>query len=885
MIKRRLLSKLGVGALCTLLMTGVFQSPAGAAPVLVTADGETVPVLTSGDSADDPAIWVNPTDASKSLVIGNDKGDSLEVYNLAGARVQRISGGHGNVDVRTGFPLSGGTVDIAASASSGIRVYRINPATQQLTNITEGGAIGGVSGEGFCLYRSSLSGIFYAFIITQSGTVRQVRLGDSNGNGLVDGQVVRTFSVGAESEGCVADDELRRFYVSQEDVALWRYGAEPGDSTSSRVRVDSVGSGGNLVSDVEGLTIVNQSNGTGYLLASAQNVSNPNNSYFTVYERQANNAFLKSFRVAAGTITDDCSRTDGIAAVAANLGPSYPNGLFVCQDHGNTTPGTSGNQNFKLVRLEKILTLEGSPPPGDTVPPDTTITSGPPAATNSTSATFTFTANEAGSTFLCKRDALPEAACTSGVTYSGLTVASHHFEVRAKDLAGNIDPIPATWDWAVTSSPPSDTTPPDTTITSGPPASTTSSSASFMFTANESGSTFLCKRDAEAEAVCTSGITYSGLAVGSHHFEVRAKDPAGNIDPVPAPWNWTIMGPPSPPTGTITTVAGTGGVSGFSGDGGAATSARLRAPRVVEADANGNLYITDTENHRLRKVDATGKITTLAGTGTAGYSGDNGPATSAQLNNPHGVAIDGAGNIYIADSPNQRIRRISPAGIITTVAGTGSSGYNGDNIAATTARLNYPKGVEVGPDGAIYIGDANNHRVRRVDLSTGIITTVAGSGAAGSTGDGGPATAARLNTPRNVTFGPDGDMYIADDQNFKVRRVDAVTKTITTVAGSGVAGFAGDGGVATAARLNQVRDVAVDSAGNLYIADEINNRIRKVDTSGIIRTFAGTGVGGFSGDGGLATSAQIRGPRGVAVDPQGRVLIGDTNNHAIRRVS
>jgi myo-inositol-hexaphosphate 3-phosphohydrolase/streptogramin lyase len=795
------LSKLGIGALCTLLMATAFQSPAGAAPIQVTADGETVPVGTSGDSADDPAIWVNPTDPSKSIVIGNDKGDALEVYDLSGARIQLISGGHGNVDVRTGFPLAGSTVDIAAAASSGIRVYRINPATRQLTNATAGGRISNVSGEGFCLYRSPVSGFFYAFIITSAGLVQQVRLSDANADGLVEGQLVRSFNVGGESEGCVADDERGLFYVSQEDVALWRYGAEPGDSASARVRVDSVGSGGNLVSDVEGLTIVNQSNGTGYLLASAQNVADPNNSYFTVYERQGANAFLKTFRVAAGPITDDCSRTDGIAAVATNLGPSYPQGLFVCQDNGNTPPGTSGNQNFKFVRLEKILTLDGTPPPppSDTTPPDTTITSGPPASTNSTSATFTFTANEAGSTFLCKRDALAEAACTSGISYSGLTTGAHHFEVRAKDPANNVDPIPATWDWTITTTPP----------------------------------------------------------------------------------------PPPPPTaGIISTVVGTGGVSGFSGDGGPATSARLRAPRVVEADANGNLYITDTENHRVRKVDSTGKITTIAGTGTAGYSGDNGPATSAMLDNPHGVAVDAAGNVYIADSPNQRIRKVSPTtGIITTVAGTGSSGYNGDNIAATTARLNYPKGVEIGPDGALYIGDANNHRIRRVDLSTGIITTVAGTGSAGSTGDGGPATSARLNTPRNVAFGPDGDLYIADDSNFKVRRVDSVTKTITTVAGTGSAGFSGDGGAATSARMNRVRDVAVDSAGNVYIADELNNRIRWVDTSGIMRTFAGTGSGSFSGDGGPATSAGIRGPRGVAVDPQGRVLIGDTGNHAIRRVS
>ncbi|HEV3365131.1 MAG TPA: phytase, partial [Acidimicrobiia bacterium] len=240
MIKRRLISKLGVGVLCTLVVTGAFQSAAEAVPVQVTADGETVPVLTTGDSADDPAIWVNAADPSKSVVIGNDKGDALEVYNLSGARIQRIATGHGNVDVRTGFPLSGSTVDIAAAASSGIRVYRIDPATQQLTNITDGGRISGVSGEGFCLYRSPVSGLVYAFIITRAGFVQQVRLGDANANGLVDGQLVRSFMVGSESEGCVADDELGHLYISEEDVGIWKYGAEPSTptGTGSRTLVD-----------------------------------------------------------------------------------------------------------------------------------------------------------------------------------------------------------------------------------------------------------------------------------------------------------------------------------------------------------------------------------------------------------------------------------------------------------------------------------------------------------------------------------------------------------------------------------------------------------------------------------------------------------------------
>jgi myo-inositol-hexaphosphate 3-phosphohydrolase len=784
-----------------LIASGLVVSAASAAlaaPVVVAADAETVPVTSSGDSADDPAIWVNTADPSKSLVIGNDKGTALEVYDLSGARIQLISGGHGNVDVRPGFPLGSGTVDIAAAASSGIRVYRINPVTRQLTNITDGGgSITGVSGEGFCLYHSPVSGFFYAFIITSAGHVQQVRLGDADSDGLVDGQLIRSFDVGSESEGCVADDERGLFYVSQEDVALWRYGAEPGDAPSARVQVDTVGGSGHLVSDIEGLTIVYQSNGTGYLMASAQNVADPLNNYYTVYERQGANTYLKSFKVGAGPTADGCSRTDGIAAVAANLGPSYPFGLFVCQDDSNTTPGTSGFQDFKFVRLEKIVTLESGGPP------------------------------------------------------------------------------------------PPDMTPPETTIASGPPASTTASSASFAFTANETGSSFACRLDAAAAVGCTSPASYSNLALGNHHFEVAAKDTAGNIDLSPATWDWTIVSQPPPPppsTGIITTVAGTGGVSGFSGDGGPATSARMRAPRTMAADSAGNLYITDTENHRVRKVDTTGKITTIAGTGTAGYNGDGIQATAAMLNNPHGVAVDGAGNVYIADAPNQRIRKVSPAGIITTVAGTGTSGYNGDGIQATAARLNYPKGVEVGPDGALYIGDANNHRVRRVDLSSGLISTVAGTGVAGSSGDGGLATAAQLNAPRNVAFDSAGNLYIAENSNYKVRRVDAMTKKISTVAGTGTAGYSGDGGPATAARLNEVRDVAVDAGGNIYIADELNHRIRRVDTTGVIRTFAGTGVAGFSGDGGPATSARIRGPRGVAIDAAGRVLIGDTGNHAIRRV-
>jgi sugar lactone lactonase YvrE len=289
----------------------------------------------------------------------------------------------------------------------------------------------------------------------------------------------------------------------------------------------------------------------------------------------------------------------------------------------------------------------------------------------------------------------------------------------------------------------------------------------------------------------------------------------------------------------------------------------------MAADAAGNVYIVDTDNNRIRRVDTQGVITTIGGTGAAGYSGDGGPATQARFNTPHGIASDRAGNVYVADPPNQRIRRIdATTGIVTTVAGTGSGGFSGDGGPATSARLNYPKGAEIAPDGSLYIADNNNHRVRRVDLRTGVITTVAGTGTAGFSGDGGPATAARLNEPRNIALDSAGRLYIVDQNNGRIRRVDA------------------DGRISTfAAGFSMPRDVAVDGGGNVYVADETANRIRRVDPAGTVHDFAGTGSAGLSGDGGPADTARIKGPRGVAYDAaSGTVLIGDTGNSRIRTV-
>lgn len=336
--------------------------------------------------------------------------------------------------------------------------------------------------------------------------------------------------------------------------------------------------------------------------------------------------------------------------------------------------------------------------------------------------------------------------------------------------------------------------------------------------------------------------------------------------------------------GDISTVAGNG-ESGFSGDGGPATSASLQAPLGIAVDNAGNTYIADRDNQRVRKVNASGIITTVAGNGTQGFSGDGGSATSASLNIPWGVAADADGNFYIADTYNYRVRKVDTSGVITTLAGNGVYGYSGDGGPATSASLRETYDIAVDSSGNFYLADEGNHRVRKVDPS-GVITTVAGNGVYGYSGDGGPATGASLASDLGVAVDDSGNIYIADRQytgESRVRKVDT-SGTITTVAGNGTASYSGDGGPATSAGLSYISDVALDNSGSLFIADSGNNRIRRVDTLGVISTFAGNGAYDFSGDGGPATSASLRFPWGVAVDAQGNVFIGDSGNQRVRRV-
>ena len=321
------MTRLGLIATLALVFGGVAYG-AEPTPTLIPSSAETAPVASSGDAADDPTIWVNDVDPAESRIIANDKKGALNMYRLDGDLVTSLHTGTfwGNSDVRG---------NLLAVARSGIKLYDVTE-----TSLDGVGSIT-TSGEGLCLYQSPND--LYVFTVTRRGLVRQFKLNEARSGGTL----VRSFSIGSEAEGCAVDDQAEALYISQEDVALWRYGANPSDGTA-RVAIDTLVPGGRLTSDAEGVAITGNR-----VIVSSQYGKARSKSYFTVYMRDTND-YVGAFRIGNGSISDDCDGTDGIAAYRGYLGPSNPFGLFVCQDGSNGIPGSSGNQNFKLAPWEAL---------------------------------------------------------------------------------------------------------------------------------------------------------------------------------------------------------------------------------------------------------------------------------------------------------------------------------------------------------------------------------------------------------------------------------------------------------------------------------------------------------------------------------------------------
>ncbi len=334
----------------------------------------------------------------------------------------------------------------------------------------------------------------------------------------------------------------------------------------------------------------------------------------------------------------------------------------------------------------------------------------------------------------------------------------------------------------------------------------------------------------------------------------------------------------------INTFAGTG-TAATSGDGGPATAAALNWPSGIFSDQSGNIYIGESEGYVIRKVNTSGVISTFAGTGIGGHSGDGGPATAARIGASQAIGIDSLGNIYIGEGDTPRIRKISTSGIITTIAGTGARGFSGDGGPATAATFDQFTSIAVDQHGNVYVGDTYNHRIRKINSSTGIITTIAGNGSSGDSGDGGPSTGATLGLIIGLSTDKIGNLYVRDDSAFRIRKINS-SGIISAVTRAGVGSITGDGGPATAATIGaNGGGMIVDAGGNLYIVENNGHSVRKINaTDGKINTVIGTGTSGFSGDGGPASSATFYGPWSIAIAPNGNIYITDLGNMRVRYI-
>ncbi|NDD63272.1 MAG: hypothetical protein EBZ36_04740, partial [Acidobacteria bacterium] len=368
------------------------------------------------------------------------------------------------------------------------------------------------------------------------------------------------------------------------------------------------------------------------------------------------------------------------------------------------------------------------------------------------------------------------------------------------------------------------------------------------------------------------------LGSGINPITITAVDRSGNV-------GLTTRDVTASPTTLILTVAGTG-ENGFGGDGGPAAAAKVSRPMRMAFDQAGTLFFADADNNMVRSVAPDGTITTIAGNGESGFGGDGGPARKAALSFPLAVAVDRNGNLYICDNVNSRIRKVNIAtGIITTIAGNGTNRSTGDGGLALDAGLNNPQSIDVDAAGNIYIAESGSHRIRRITVSDGRIESVVGTGAAGYGGDGGPANQAQLTTPNNIFVTSSGNLLISDSGNNRIRLVTASSGLIQTVVGNGLPTFTGDGGPAISAAINWPTSAIYDQLGNLYVADRGNQRIRRVDAAtGFITTIAGRGDVGFGGDGVSATASPLSAPTSLAIDPAGTIYLSDRDNRRVRKI-
>jgi uncharacterized protein (TIGR03437 family) len=737
-------------------------------------------------------------------------------------------------NVKLGNPLSVGT-DSAGNLyvvdGSAFRVWKVSPSG----TITTAAGGGGSSADGV----QATSAQLFPTGVTA----------DSAGNLYISGNVLRKVTpagiistVAQVNGGNVAVDGAGNLYVA--------------DGLHSKIlKVDLAGNITTLVGDAgSGFS------GDGGPAANAR-VSVPQgvaaDSAGNVYFCDSGNTRVRKIDT-SGTITTvagngtPLSLGDGGPATKAGMIPTF---VAVDRD-GNLYIADTGASLIRKVNTAGIIsTVAGGAPPsnpnfGDGGPATSAWLSGPGSV----------------------------AVDSAGNIYIG---DDHNFRVRKVSSGASGSPVQvsaSTLSFSYTVGAPA---PPSQTVV------ITSPGASLTFTAapsTTSGGNWLSVTPTSGNVnnTLTISVNPASLAPGAYNGTITITPSGAGNAPQTISVRLTVTGATS--SAIITTVAGNGLIP-FSGGGGAATSTPMAASGVA-VDRNGNLYIADVVSNRVLKVSSAGTVTLLAGNGAITFAGDGGPAANASFFDPMSVAVDASGNVYIADSINNRVRKVNPSGTISAVAGNGSSSFSGDGGPATSDGLSTPIAVAVDGSGNLYIADEGNNRVRKVNPS-GTITTIAGSTFPGFSGDGGPAVGAGISLPGGLAVDAAGNVYFSDINNYRIRKVSA-SGTITTVAGNGTKGFSGDGGPATSAALNlsTAHDgLAVDSAGNLYVPDAANNRVRKVDSAGTITTIAGNGIAGFSGDGSPATAAGLNSPNDVAVDASGNLFIADTSNNRVRKVA